>query len=108
MPISSLLIIQSIFNKCLLEGTLPFVWCQATILPILKQGNNPGALENYRPISLTSQLGKSLEQIILHRLTHFIENNRILSPFQHGFRKGHSALEALAELGDTVASAFED
>jgi ribonuclease HI len=45
--------------------------------------------------------------MVLHRLTHFVETNNLLSSSQHGFRRGRSTLEALAELGDTIASAFE-
>jgi hypothetical protein len=45
--------------------------------------------------------------MILHRQTHFVETNNLLSSSQHGFRRGRSTLEALAELGDTIASAFE-
>ena len=45
--------------------------------------------------------------MVLKRISHFLEGNNLLSSSQHGFRQGRSTLEALAELGDTIASAFE-
>jgi hypothetical protein len=30
--------------------------------------------------------------MVLHRLTHFVETNNLLSSSQHGFRRGRSTL----------------
>lgn len=53
-----------IYNKSYQKGKLPDAWKQAQIIPIPKH-NNPKA---YRPISLLSCLGKTLERIVLSRL----------------------------------------
>ena len=45
---------------------------------------------NYHPISLTSVCCKTLEHIICKHMLNYLENNKIISPLQHGFHKGHS------------------
>ena len=45
---------------------------------------------NYRPISLTSVCCKTLEYIVCKHMLSHLENNKIVSPLQHGFCNGHS------------------
>jgi hypothetical protein len=47
-----------------------------------------------------------MERTILHRFSHFLESNNLLSSSQHGFRMGRSTMETLATLGDAI-TAFE-
>jgi len=49
-----------LLNKSMSEGDVPLDWRSANVTPIFKKGcrNQP---ENYRPVSLTSQLSKVLE-----------------------------------------------
>ncbi|KAK4811384.1 LOW QUALITY PROTEIN: hypothetical protein QYF61_000568 [Mycteria americana] len=47
---------------------------------------------NDRPISLTSVPGKVMEQIILSAVTRHVQDNQVMGPSQHGFRKGRSCL----------------
>ncbi|KAK4818602.1 hypothetical protein QYF61_015464 [Mycteria americana] len=72
--------------------------------PII-QGQMKGRKEdpgNYRPVSLTSVLGKLMEQIILSAITRHVENNQGIKPSQHGFRKGRSCLTNLISFYDKV------
>ena len=46
--------------------------------------------ENYRPVSLTSVPCKILEHIICRHIRDHLDQHKILSIFQHGFRRGHS------------------
>ena len=54
-------IIQIIFEKSLQTGQLPLDWTKANVCPIYKKGNkaNPA---NYRPISLTCILCKTMSR----------------------------------------------
>ncbi|RNC38354.1 L1Tc protein, partial [Trypanosoma cruzi] len=52
-------------NHSWTTGTIPVEWRRATIVPLLKPGKSPELLESYRPISLTSIVGKVAEKMVL-------------------------------------------
>ena len=54
--------------------------------PIYEKGqkDDPG---NYRPVSLTSVLGKITERFILSALTGHVKDNQGIMASQHGFMK---------------------
>ena len=64
--------------------------------------------KNYRPISITSQVGKLLEKLIRKQIIFmaYFEDRNLLSRTQHGFRQKRSCLtnllEALGYITDMV------
>ena len=78
-----------IFNKSLQSPSVPEIWKQAFVSPIHKKGDRSKA-ENYRPISLTSTIGKILESIIRDKIYQHLTVNNLLVPNQHGFTSGKS------------------
>ena len=76
------------------HGTVPQDWKRADIVPLFKGGNaqNPSY---YRPVSLTSVVAKICERIMKDKWTKFLEDNRILTNCQFGFRKGRSCITNL-------------
>ncbi|KAK4826013.1 hypothetical protein QYF61_003786 [Mycteria americana] len=84
-----------------LTGEVPADWRLANVTPIYKKGRkeDPG---NYRPVSLTSVLGKLMEQIILSAITQLVEDYQGIKPSQRGFRKGRSCLTNLISFYDKV------
>lgn len=48
-----------------------------------------------------------LEHIILKRITTYLENETILSPHQHGFRKGLSTVTRLMELAHDISKSID-
>ena len=62
-----------------------------------KAGKDPCDPNSYRPISLTSNVSKTMEAMVNTRLTNFLEFNN-LTPFQSGFRKHFSTNDHLARL----------
>ena len=60
--------ILRLVNLTLQKGEIPRIWKNAIITPILKKGKSPEDLGSYRPISLTSSLGKIAERMINTRL----------------------------------------
>ena len=77
------------FQKSLDLGQVPDDWKTAHIFPLFKKGDKSKA-ENYRPISLTSIVGKLLEHIVHSTISTFFETTKFLTPLQHGFRQGRS------------------
>ena len=59
---------------------------------------------NYRPVSLTSVVGKMLESIIKDIITEHLESSDRIGPSQHGFIKGKSFLTNLLEFFEDVTS----
>ena len=81
--------ITILFQKSIDSGILPKDWTDANIAPVFKKGDKHSA-ENYRPVSLTSVLSKTLEHIVCHKLHDHFDKNKILTNLNHGFRKGFS------------------
>ena len=80
-----------LFRKSMEEGCVPEDWRRADIVPIFKAGNRNRA-ENYRPVSLTSQVCKIFESLVRDVIVTHLESNDLLNISQHGFRKGRSCL----------------
>ena len=74
----------------------------------IKKGPKSIAPSDFRPISLTCNFGKILEQIILNQLKSDLENHDIIPDHQFGFRNGHSTTDALCLLRDKAIGAFKE
>ncbi len=98
--------LNMLFRKSLDEGQVPEDWRTANVCPIFKKGKK-SACENYRPISLTSQIGKIFESIIRDALVEHLEKNRLIKDSQHGFRTGRSCLSNLLSFLDMVSSGLD-
>lgn len=92
--------ILELFNKIWQEGKLPKFWKNATIHPSPKPGKDSSNPENYRPICLTSHLGKLMEKIAESGLNYFLEYKCPFKKYQTGFRKSKSTTDALVKLSN--------
>ena len=70
--------LAKIFVSCLATGEVPKDWGIANIVPLFKKGRRDN-LGNYRPVSLTSVVGKLLEKILRDRMYSHLEENRLIS-----------------------------
>ena len=99
--------LEIIFKKSLENSQLPSIWKQGNVTAIFKSGQKTKP-ENYRPISLTSVLGKLLERLIRDILVKHMEENNLFSKAQHGFITKRSCstqlLELMEELTETLDS----
>ena len=86
--------IWDIINTSLKEGRVPKEWKRANIVPIFKGGIKTEPL-NYRPVSLTSVVGKLCETVIKEKWVKYLEENEIITNKQFGFRQGKSCVTNL-------------
>ena len=106
LPLRSLKLLLSIFNHYYSTDTFPSNWHNATIVPIPKPNKDHTNPTNYRPIALTSCFCKIFEKILNTRLMWFLEQNKILSPEQSGFRKQRGTIDHLVRLESYIRDAF--
>jgi hypothetical protein len=67
-----------IFQQSQNKGHVPLDWKSAKVAPIFKKGDQSSPV-NYRPISLSSQIGKLLEKQILIHLQHRLESQQLIN-----------------------------
>ena len=93
-----------IFQESLRTGLVPVEWKEVNLIAIFKKKGLRCEPGNYRPVSLTSQIGRLFERIIRDHLVKFLEDNDLLKDSQHGFRSKRSCLTNLLEFWDLVSN----
>ena len=91
--------LHHLFHLSLSQHYIPLDWRTHLVKPVLKSGNS-SSVKNYRPISLLCIVSKILEKIVHKYVMGFVE--RLITPSQFGFLKGHSTLQQLLILCDTM------
>ena len=72
--------LATLFSKVLQSSHLPpRTWCTPRLLPIHKNGDLSKP-ENFRPIALTSAVGKLFHSILSERLEQYILDNGVVDP----------------------------
>ncbi|RWR98458.1 ORF2-like protein, partial [Dinothrombium tinctorium] len=95
-----------IFNKSLNESVVPKDWKFAIVIPIFKKGDK-FELNNYRPISLLSSCSKLMEFFINEKIIEFLDENKILPDYQHGFVKRKSTFTNLLHISNYIFHTIE-
>ena len=101
-------VLLTIFNVSWKTGTVPQCWKEADMVPIYKKGKDRSRADSYRPISLTSCLGKLMERLVNSRLVWHLEENQILRPEQAGFRQHRSTEDQISYIAQSIEDAFHD
>ena len=99
---------MKIVNGSLKETRIPQNWRNGKIIPILKNGKPPEAIPSYRPICLTSCVGKLMERVINKRIMYKLESRNMLNENQAGFRSSRSVEDQLIRLSQTISDGFQD
>ena len=95
LPPKSLQALLDIFNDIWETGKFPESWELSTVIPVSNPGKDHTEQLNYRPITLTSCLYKTLERMINTRPVCYLESNNLISPVQTGFRSERSTNDNL-------------
>jgi ribonuclease HI len=86
-------------------GIIPAPLKHSIITPLLKPGKDPLESSSYRPIALTSCVGKIIERMVSNRLKYHMESSSILPNEQCGFRQGRCTTDNLTRLADDIHKA---
>ena len=96
-----------IFNCSLRNKILPEDWRCANVTAIYKKGSKT-EVNNYRPVSLTSNVCKLLETFIRDRVINHFYKNKLFSNKQFGFLKGRSTVTQLLTILEDWVEGLED
>ena len=105
--ISLTLPISTLFNKSLNQGQFPDNWKMANVIPVFK-GKDPSIVNNYRPISLLSCLGKVFEHCIFKHLFNYLHGNNLISMNQSRFTPGDSTTNQLVSIYHDVCTSLDN
>ena len=96
------------FNRFWSSSYFRSQWKNATIIPIAKPKKDHSDPNNYRPIALTSCVGKIFEKMINERLVQNMEYNKLMTNIQWGFRAHRSTLDHLRRLDTYIKQAMAE
>lgn len=94
-------LLLNVLNSQLKKQEMPYTWKEANVVLAWK-GKTTNEAKSYRPICLINTIAKLFESIVRNRLIGEIEAAGDFSPQQHGFRKGHSAVDAINQVLRTI------
>jgi ribonuclease HI len=100
--------LPKLYNKCLDIGVFPDCWKTSIVKVIKKVGKSDYRQTSaYRPISLLSVFAKIFEKLMINRITHYLQTNKLLNNNQYGFTAQRSTDDALHSLKDFIKNAFQ-
>ena len=95
-----------LFTSSLRLGHYPSPWKDGNITALHKKDDR-SLPSNYRPISLLCQAGKAMERCVHKELFNYINDKKLLTPFQSGFVPGDSTTFQLLHTYHTFCEAVD-
>ena len=99
--------LSDMINMSFNQGVFPNILKIANVIPIHKKGDKLDC-NNYRPISLLSNISKIFEKSMHIRLVNFLKKNKLLFCHQFGFRNGYSVNHALTSLTELIRKVLDE
>ena len=93
--------LSELTNLSFAQGTFP-----TKVIPIHKKGDK-SECDNYRPISLISNISKLLEKLVHERLYSFLEKEKLLFEGQYGFRNKRSTTDTLTDITERIRDPYD-
>ena len=94
-------------RKCKVSLAVKYIWKRANVSPIHKKDDKT-SIENHRPISLISSVGKTFEKVIYKHVHNHLMDNEVITPFQSGFTRDDSTVNQLVGIYNTLCQALDD
>ena len=98
--------LSNIINISFETGIFPSCLKTANVIPIHKK-DSKSEVNNYRPISLLSNIGKIIEKLMHSRLYSFLSASNSIYELQFGFRNNHSTNHALIKITEHIREAID-
>ncbi len=98
--------LAALFTTSLALGYVPVRWKRGVTRMLPKPGKDHTFCSSFRPITLTSVVGKLLERLVARRLRDLCEAEGYLPEHQSGFRCGRNAEEQVTLIVQRVVQAM--
>ena len=99
--------LSDIINLSFNQGVFTNLLKIANVIAIHKKGDKLDC-NNYRPISLLSNITKIFEKCMHTCLTNFLQDNKLFFSHQFGFRNGYSTSRASTSLTEMIRKALDE
>ena len=97
--------LSELMNLSFAQGKFPTILKIAKVIPVHKKGDK-SECDNYRPISLISNISKLLEKLVHKRLYSFLEKEKLFEG-QYEFRNKCSTTDALTDITERTRDACD-
>ena len=96
-----------LLNRSLSKCHYPSEWKRANVTPLHKKSDK-NIMNNYRPISLLSCVGKILEKIVFKHVFNYLRDHALITLCQSGFIPGDSTVNQLAQIYHLLYKALDE
>lgn len=108
LPLIGRLALLDTMNEVWRSSNIPPEWKEGLVIPIPKPGKDLTKTDGYRPITLLSCMGKTLERMINRRLSTELERQGRIHPQQHAFRCGYGSETFFSQLDHLLDKASSE
>ena len=98
--------LSTVFNRSIESCYFPSQWKDGNVTPIHKK-DDKSQPSNYRPITLLSLVGKTMERCVQKRLYNYAIAHNLITPLQSGFIQGDSTTYQLLHTYHTFCEAVD-
>ena len=95
------------FNISVQQGKYPTKLKISKVVPVFKADDETDP-NNYRPISLLSNLNRIFEKLMYSRLIQYIEKRNLLDNAKYGFRAGSSTSHAILDIISSIQNNMDN
>ena len=101
-------ILTEIVNGIIENGYWPEEWKSSIVKPLYKSKGDKLDAKSYRPVSLTSALGRTVERVLNSQLIEHLLQHDLLSEECHGFVPGRGTVTAVLEILETLQGGIDN
>ena len=102
--------LKAVFRKSLDPDEVPEPWRRTNVVPTFKKGDKT-IPSNFKPVSLTSVVGKLMELIIANKIrehSEILEKHNLINHSQHGYTEEKLCLTNLLSFYSKVYEAMDN